>query len=155
MRSDNIGLHAGRYIVVTLGTLTIRYAIFAVIATFSNLATQRIALQAGTTETHFIAAIGMGTIVGLVIKYALDKQWIFYDQDMGLKNNSRKFTLYTVMGLLTTLIFWGTETVFWLVWQTDFMREVGAIMGLTLGYIIKYNLDKRFVFNDKSKEIAL
>ncbi|MDH0617086.1 MULTISPECIES: GtrA family protein [unclassified Agrobacterium] len=140
---------------MTLGTLTFRYAIFAVIATIANLATQRAVLQVGITGANFIAAIGMGTIVGLIIKYALDKQWIFYDQDMGLKNNTRKFTLYTIMGVLTTLIFWGAETAFWLIWQTDRMREIGAIIGLAIGYIVKYNLDKRFVFNDKRKEVAL
>ncbi|CUX46621.1 GtrA family protein [Rhizobium oryzihabitans] len=140
---------------MTLGTLTFRYAIFAVIATIANLATQRTVLQLGITGANFIAAIGMGTIVGLIIKYALDKQWIFYDQDMGLKNNTRKFTLYTIMGVLTTLIFWGAETAFWLIWQTDRMREIGAIVGLAIGYIVKYNLDKRFVFNDKRKEVAL
>ncbi len=140
---------------MTLGTLTFRYAIFAVIATIANLATQRAVLQVGTTGANFIAAIGMGTIIGLIIKYALDKQWIFYDQDMGLKNNTRKFTLYTIMGVLTTLIFWGAETAFWLIWQTDRMREIGAIIGLAIGYIVKYNLDKRFVFNDKRKEVAL
>ena len=26
------------------------------------------------------------------------------------------------------------------------MREIGAILGLTVGYVIKYNLDYRFVF---------
>lgn len=140
---------------MTLGRLIFRYAIFAAIATFANLATQRIVLQTGSTGIHFIAAIGMGTLVGLVIKYALDKRWIFYDQDMGLKNNSRKFTLYTVMGILTTLIFWGTETTFWQIWQTDLMREIGAIIGLSIGYVVKYNLDKRFVFNDKRGELTL
>ncbi|MFK0206700.1 GtrA family protein [Agrobacterium sp. NPDC090283] len=140
---------------MTLGVLTFRYSIFAVIATLANLATQRFVLQAGSTKVHFIAAIGMGTIVGLVIKYALDKQWIFYDQDAGLKNNTRKFSLYTLMGIFTTLIFWTAETVFWLIWQTDLMREAGAIIGLAIGYVVKYNLDKRFVFNDKRKEITL
>ena len=53
------------------------------------------------------------------------------------------------MGILTTLIFWGTETIFWLIWQNENMRELGAVLGLSLGYSIKYNLDKRFVFNQK------
>jgi putative flippase GtrA len=48
--------------------------------------------------------------------------------------------------VITTLIFWGTETLFWLTWGTDLMRETGAVIGLAVGYVIKYNLDKRFVF---------
>ncbi len=54
------------------------------------------------------------------------------------------------MGIFSTLIFWSTETIFWLIWGTNNMREIGALIGLSLGYVIKYNLDRRFVFNKKS-----
>lgn len=131
---------------MTLQTIILRYATFAVVATIANLATQRIVLHYGDTGLYFAVAVGAGTIVGLVIKYALDKRWIFYDLETGMKNHSRKFSLYTAMGLITTAIFWGTETLFWLIWQTDLMRELGAILGLSVGYIVKYNLDWRFVF---------
>ena len=134
---------------MTLQTLIMRYAAFAVLATIANLATQRLVLEFGDTGTYFVAAVGAGTIVGLVIKYALDKRWIFYDLETGVKNHRRKFSLYTAMGLITTAIFWGTETAFWLIWQTDMMRELGAILGLSLGYVVKYNLDRRFVFTDR------
>ncbi|MDC1270063.1 GtrA family protein, partial [Amylibacter sp.] len=40
------------------------------------------------------------------------------------------------------------ETAFWLVWQTYAMRELGAVLGLSIGYVVKYNLDRRFVFTD-------
>lgn len=134
---------------MTLQTLILRYAGFAVVATIANLATQRGILQLGDTGGHFAAAVGAGTIVGLVIKYVLDKSWIFYDVETGVKNHRRKFTLYTAMGLITTAIFWGTETAFWLIWQTEMMRELGAILGLSVGYVVKYNLDRRFVFTDQ------
>lgn len=131
-----------------LHVLIVRYAAFAVVATIANLATQRLVLQFGETGGHFAAAVGAGTIVGLVIKYVLDKRWIFYDLETGAKNHGRKFSLYTAMGLITTAIFWGTETAFWLIWRTDMMRELGAILGLSVGYVVKYNLDRRFVFTD-------
>lgn len=134
---------------MTLQTLILRYAAFAVVATIANLATQRFVLQFGETAVHFAGAVGAGTIVGLVIKYVLDKRWIFYDVETGVKNHGRKFSLYTAMGLITTAIFWGTETAFWLIWQTDMMRELGAILGLSVGYVVKYNLDRRFVFTDR------
>lgn len=134
---------------MTLKTLILRYTAFAVVATVANLATQRIVLQFGETGVHFAVAVGAGTIVGLVIKYVLDKGWIFYDVETGVKNHGRKFSLYTAMGLVTTAIFWGTETAFWLIWQTEMMRELGAILGLSVGYIVKYNLDRRFVFTDR------
>ncbi|SDJ14869.1 GtrA family protein [Lutimaribacter saemankumensis] len=134
---------------MTLQMLILRYAAFAVVAMIVNLATQRAILRFGETGFHFALAVGAGTVVGLVIKYALDKRWIFYDVEAGVKNHSRKFSLYTAMGLVTTAIFWGTETALWLIWQTDMMRELGAILGLSVGYVIKYNLDRRFVFTDR------
>jgi putative flippase GtrA len=134
---------------VTLQTLILRYAAFAVIATVANLATQRVVLQFGDTGTLFALAVGAGTIVGLFIKYLLDKRWIFYDLATGIKKHSRKFSLYTAMGVVTTAIFWGMETAFWLIGRTDVMRELGAVIGLTIGYVVKYNLDQRFVFTDR------
>ncbi|MDA9780500.1 GtrA family protein, partial [Amylibacter sp.] len=93
-------------------------------------------------------AVGAGTIVGLVLKYFLDKRWIFGDMSAGVKAHSKKFLLYTAMGIVTTAIFWATETAFWLVWETDVMREVGAVIGLSIGYVVKYNLDRRYVFTN-------
>lgn len=135
---------------MTLKALVLRYAAFAVIATIANLATQRGVLYFGQSAVYFMAAVGAGTLVGLVVKYVLDKRWIFFDLETGVKNHSRKFTLYTVMGLVTTAIFWGTETAFWLIWQTTAMRELGAVIGLSIGYVVKYQLDRRFVFADRS-----
>lgn len=140
---------------MTLQRLILRYAAFAVVATIANLATQRLVLQYGDSGLYFATAVGAGTIVGLVIKYALDKRWIFYDLETGVKNHSRKFSLYTAMALFTTAIFWGTETAFWLIWQTDLMRELGAVLGLSVGYVIKYNLDRRFVFTDRHLAVAI
>jgi len=54
--------------------------------------------------------------------------------------------LYTYVGIFTTCIFWGTELLFDLLLKTDSARYIGAIVGLSIGYAIKYFLDKRFVF---------
>ncbi len=134
---------------MTLQKLAFRYAFFAVLATLANLATQRGVLLFGDDGTLFALAVGAGTTIGLVIKYILDKRWIFGDISVGVKAHSKRFPLYTAMGLVTTAIFWGIETVFWLVWQTDAMRELGAVLGLGIGYLVKYYLDRRFVFIDK------
>ncbi len=133
---------------MTLTTLILRYTCFAVIATIANLAVQRLVLSGGDDTIFFMAAVGAGTIVGLVIKYILDKRWIFMDTATGAAAHGKKFGLYTAMGVVTTIIFWGTETAFWLIWNTDLMREVGAVIGLGVGYVVKYNLDRRFVFTD-------
>jgi putative flippase GtrA len=131
---------------VTLAALAVRYALFAGIATAANLATQRLVLQSSGHALAFILALLAGTLVGLVIKYALDKRWIFADPSRGLAAHGRRFSLYTLMGVVTTVIFWGSETLFWLTWRTQLAREVGAILGLSIGYLAKYQLDRRYVF---------
>ena len=134
---------------VTRQTLILRYAAFAALATIVNLATQRAVLLLGDTGLYFAAAVVAGTLVGLLIKYLLDKRWIFYDVATGLRHHGRKFSRYTAMGVVTTAIFWITETAFWLIWRTDLMREWGALIGLGIGYLLKYRLDRRFVFTDR------
>lgn len=128
--------------------LVLRYSAFAIVATLANLATQRLVLMGGKSAPWFAGAVMAGTMVGLVIKYVLDKKWIFYDAGQGARQHGKKFALYTAMGLVTTAIFWGSETLFWLVWRQDAMRELGAVIGLAIGYVVKYNLDRRFVFTD-------
>lgn len=128
---------------MTPANVVLRYAAFAVLATLANLAAQRLVLGLGGA---LLAAMIAGTALGLVVKYALDKRWIFEDRSTGLAAHSRRFSLYTLMGVATTLIFWGFETAFWHFGQTQLAREVGAVLGLGIGYVVKYVLDRRFVF---------
>ena len=128
--------------------LVLRYAGFAVVATLANLGAQRLVLAGFDTVegSALVLAMAVGTAVGLVVKYALDKRWIFYDRTAGARAQGAQFALYAAMGLVTTAIFWVTETVFWLVWGTDLAREIGAVLGLSVGYVTKYLLDRRYVF---------
>lgn len=130
-------------------SLVVRYAFFAVLATLANLATQRAVLLTGSDASSYMIALGAGTLAGLLVKYLLDKRWIFFDAASGVRAHSRKFSLYTLTGVATTAIFWGLETAFWMIWHTNAMRELGAVLGLTIGYMLKYQLDKRFVFRGK------
>jgi hypothetical protein len=50
------------------------------------------------------------------------------------------------MGLATTFIFWGFEFGFQHLFETKEMRYLGGIIGLAIGYLTKYQLDKRYVF---------
>jgi putative flippase GtrA len=50
------------------------------------------------------------------------------------------------MGTVTTLIFWGIEFTFDFICQNKMMHYTGTIIGLAIGYFIKYILDERFVF---------
>ena len=135
---------------MTRAMLITRYTGFAVLATIVNLGVQRIVLSMNSEGLGFAIAVFLGTLAGLVVKYALDKRWIFADVETGLRAHSRKLSLYTLMGVATTAIFWATETAFWLIYQTDFARELGAVLGLSVGYIVKYQLDRRFVFQQVS-----
>ncbi|MBB5721255.1 putative flippase GtrA [Loktanella ponticola] len=126
------------------------YVVFAVIATIANLLTQRIVLFMNDGAAGFTVAVFMGTLIGLMIKYFLDKRWIFRDLTAGTAANGKKFALYSAMGIFTTAIFWITETAFWLQWRTDMMRELGAVIGLMIGYTVKYQLDRRFVFTNSA-----
>lgn len=128
--------------------LTLRYTVFAIIAMFLNLAAQRAVLWVEDSPRGLTAAIVAGMGVGLVVKYLLDKYWIFADTSSGLSQHTQKFTLYTLSGVGTTIISCGSEVGFWLIYGTHFMREIGALIGLSTGYAMKYNLDKRFVFRE-------
>ncbi len=131
---------------MTGAQIAIRYTAFAVIATLANLGAQRVVLALLDVQGELAAAILVGTGVGLVVKYVLDKKWIFYDAASGVAAHGKQFSRYTAMGVVTTLIFWGFEAGFWYVWRSDMMREVGAVIGLAIGYVVKYELDRRFVF---------
>ncbi|MFT7594153.1 MAG: putative flippase GtrA [Paracoccaceae bacterium] len=138
---------------MTTSQLVLRYGAFAIVAVLANLLTQRLVLAAtpaiGVQVSYGLALLS-GTGVGLLLKFILDKRWVFYDAVQSARAETGKFGRYTLTGIGTTLLFWGAETGFWLIWQTDMMREAGAILGLSVGYVVKYNLDKRFVFGAAS-----
>ena len=130
--------------------LIVLYIVFAVLAIICNLITQRLSIFY-VPELGVPFAVLLGTFAGLIVKYLLDKYWIFQDNSLGLFENGRKFTLYSLMGVFTTTIFWSSEMLFWLFWKTHFMREIGAVLGLGVGYFLKYHLDRSFVFGIKSQ----
>lgn len=138
---------------LTLRIIFIRYVAFAVLAMIANLAVQRMVMANGDSKTVFVLAVVAGTLVGLALKFQLDKKWVFCDLSRGVKSHGRKFTLYATTGTATTAIFWGAETAFWQIWQTEAMRELGAIIGLSIGYILKYRLDRRFVFTNANVRV--
>ncbi len=148
--------------------LAIKYALFAAISTVGNLSTQQLFLMLldsleltkGLDEVSILGlfnfnflllmtAIFMGTLIGLIIKYVLDKRYIFNYKTKSTSENTGKFIMYSFMGVFTTAIFWAFELIFDSVFDPYYAKYIGAIIGLTIGYVIKYNLDKRFVFNSK------
>jgi putative flippase GtrA len=124
----------------------LRYSLFAVIATVVNLLVQELSLLVYSDRFALYVAILAGTLAGLYTKFILDKRYIFRFQTEGLGEHGKHFLLYSFMGVFTTMIFWGMELGFEFVFETRLMRYIGAILGLSIGYWVKYQLDKRFVF---------
>jgi putative flippase GtrA len=130
--------------------IALTYTLVSVLATVANISTQAlfIALYDGPFGIQLSVLLGTGT--GLPIKYVLEKKYVFEFQANNLAHDTRLFFLYGFLGLFTTLIFSEVEWVFHVIFETDAMRYLGGVIGLTVGSFIKYHLDKRFVFKQES-----
>ena len=122
------------------------YTAFAIVATLCNILAQDICNYLYSGDFSILISIIIGTGFGLVVKYILDKKYIFQYKTKTAGHNRQIFFLYTIMGILTTMIFWGFEFGFHYIFETKEMRYLGGILGLMIGYICKYYLDKRYVF---------
>lgn len=126
--------------------LLFSYSLFALIATGINIAAQDIVTSYYTGAFDIVISVLVGTALGLLVKYALDKRYIFHFKTHGARENGHVFVRYVIMGLATTAVFWGFECIFHVIFQSKAMRYLGATIGLAIGYITKYQLDKRYVF---------
>lgn len=126
------------------------YAILALIATAANIGSQDLVVRGYAGPYAIFLSIVIGTGVGLVVKYVLDKRYIFRFKARDAVHDGQTFMLYTVMGLATTVIFWGFEFAFQHMFQSDAMRYLGGVIGLAIGYVTKYHLDKRYVFRTEA-----
>ena len=70
-------------------SLITKYIFFALIATILNLWVQRFVLGVNTSDISLLIAIVLGTLVGLVVKYTLDKKWIFYYKTYEIKKDTK------------------------------------------------------------------
>jgi len=124
------------------------YLILALIAMAANIGAQDLSTRLYTGPGYLIASVVLGTGVGLVVKYLLDKRYIFRFKARNAAHDGQTFVLYVVMGIVTTAIFFAFEFGFQWAFGTRAMRYAGAVLGLAIGYVVKYHLDKRFVFVD-------
>ena len=130
-------------------SLALLYLLLALISTASNIGAQDIVIRLYHGPFPIVASVFVGTGVGLVVKYTLDKHYIFRFRARDTLHDAQTFMIYTAMGVATTLLFWTFEFGFNHIFQTKEMRYLGALIGLGLGYWAKYNLDKRFVFHTR------
>jgi putative flippase GtrA len=126
--------------------LVIFYALFAGLSILANIGFQKLSLMAYSGAFSVPLSVFVGTGVGLVVKFALDKVWIFRYRHRDLSHGITSFLLYTVMGLATTAVFWGFEFGADAIYHSEPARLMGGVIGLVIGYVVKYRLDKKFVF---------
>jgi putative flippase GtrA len=134
--------------------IAVLYSLFAGLSTGVNIGSQMLSMLIYNGVYSVEISIFIGTLAGLPLRYFLEKRYIFSFQSKNIKHDGRLFILYSFMGVFTTAIFWGTEYTFHLIFMTDVMRYIGGVLGLSIGYYIKYQLDKRFVFVDKSIKVV-
>lgn len=130
---------------MTPQTLILRYASFAVLATIANLAAQRAVLAVLPGPNAIFAAMLAGAVLGLAVKYALDRKFIFAPTRAA---SVREFLRYAATGGILTGIFFICEYTLWRLFESDIAREAGAVLGLVIGYCIKYQIDRTYVFTE-------
>ena len=135
--------------------IAVLYTLFAVLSTIINIGSQMLSICVYKGPYAIEISILVGTATGLPLRYFLEKRYIFGFISQNFVHDGRLFIFYSAMGIVTTLIFWGTEYTFHLIYNTDLMRYVGGIVGLAIGFYAKYQLDKKYVFVNSTNELQL
>jgi putative flippase GtrA len=136
----------------TATKIAILYTLFAVASTAINIGSQMLSIWIYEGPFSVEISILFGTAMGLPFRYFLEKRYIFNFTSKNLVHDGKLFVFYSAMGVITTLIFWGTEYAFHLIYDTDVMRYLGGVIGLSIGFYVKYQLDKKYVFVNSANE---
>lgn len=139
----------------TAVSIAVLYSLFAVFSTAINIGAQMLSIWAYKGPYAVEISILIGTAAGLPLRYFLEKRHIFAFKSSSIAHDGRLFVLYSLMGVFTTAIFWGVEYAFHLIFAVDAMRYVGGIIGLGIGFYVKYQLDKKFVFVSNDKKLSV
>jgi len=145
------------------------YAVFALIALGTNLGIQWIVtagVRMGTPSSAdsvpsfrgldavivlgksalYWIALAAGTAGGFLLKYALDKKFVFRFRAASPGRGAITLVRYGLTAVVTTVVFWSVQWLFAVGFSWEGAKYVGGSVGLTAGYILKYFLDRRFVF---------
>ena len=135
--------------------IVVLYIVFASLSTAINIGSQMLSMGIYKGLYAVEISILVGTATGLPLRYLLEKRYIFSFKSSDIRHDGQLFVLYSFMGVLTTAIFWLTEYAFHLLFAEDFMRYVGGVIGLGIGFYVKYRLDKKYVFVIKNSKVML
>ena len=138
---------------LTAVRIAVLYMLFAVLSTVINIGSQMLSIWAFKGPYSVEISILVGTAAGLPLRYFLEKRYIFNFKSQNLKHDGKLIVFYSAMGVITTVIFWGTEYAFHLIYDTEYMRYVGGVIGLAVGFYVKYQLDKKYVFVSRNSEV--
>lgn len=136
-------------------SIAARYTLFAAFSTVINISVQMLSILVYTGSFAVELSILVGTAAVLPLRYYLEKRYIFAFKSKNIAHDGNLFTLYTAMGVITTAIFWGTEYAFHLIHNTETMRYFGGVIGLSIGFFVKYQLDKKYVFINGDNKVAV
>ena len=134
--------------------IAVLYTLFAVVSTAINIGSQMLSILIYKGPFAVEISILVGTAMGLPLRYFLEKRYIFDFTSKSFIYDGKLFVFYSAIGVITTLIFWGTEYAFHLIYDTEFMRYFGGIIGLSIGFYVKYQLDKKYVFVNSATEVV-
>ncbi len=135
--------------------IAVLYTLFAAFSTVINIGTQMLSTWVYKGPYFVEVSILIGTAAGLPLRYLLEKRFIFAFRSNNIAHDGQLFLLYGFMGVFTTAIFWGVEYAFHLIFATATMRYVGGVIGLGVGFYVKYQLDKKYVFVSGNKQVAV
>lgn len=133
-------------IVINIMVQIISKELFIVV--LNSFAYNYIKFSSTKLEYWFILALGVGTVSGFVFKFIVDKFIVFEERTTTIEKTTKQIFLYFLFAILTTAIFWGFEFLFKILFTKGNMYLIGGIIGLTIGYTIKFLLDKTYVFVD-------
>ena len=104
------------------------------------------ALYCSTSLVDMPELIGSIVAVGItyVIKFFLDKYLVFKKTSLKIKETSQEFFKYFGFAILTTIENIGIQFIFTNVFNAPL--EVGFLVALSIGYITKFFLDRKYVF---------
>jgi putative flippase GtrA len=130
------------------------YVLFAAFSTSVNIGSQMLSMWLYTGVHAVEVSMLVGTAAGLPLRYLLEKRYVFAFTAKTVAHDGQRFVLYSFMGVFTTALFWSVEYAFHLIFAIEALRYAGGIIGLALGFYVKYQLDKKYVFVGGSRPAA-
>ena len=104
------------------------------------------ALYCSTNPVNMPELIGSIVAVGItyVIKFFLDKYLVFKKTSLKIKETSQEFSKYLGFAILTTIENIGIQFILKNFFGAPL--ELSVIVALSIGYVTKFFLDRKYVF---------